>query len=302
VNGQREPAPAEAARSAARGVAPSPDGAGAMVAVRERRRGILRRAGDPESPARCPQRPRFRAGWLAAALLALGLAGQGCLLGTVARLWQTRGQLSTFDGVVAYIPSTEAEGPGLRFLEPKLTRDDVRTIASGREPSRIDSVDGLERWEFRWHRTPPQRDTAIHLWLDFRDDRMVRLAVDKRFAEDLGDDRIEMLVRNFTGGKTDLDLGGKRIVCPVPAAELAPWPAIDLLQLRRLFGLENYRRSEPGLPAGEVKLVFRYRLAGAQGDKARMSFGATIDERGRLGRITSSIGSFRLEFDLTAQP
>jgi hypothetical protein len=230
------------------------------------------------------------------------LIGQGCLLGTVSRLVQTRGQLSRFDEHVRYLPSDSLEGPGLRFLNPKLTRDDVRTIANGREPSRIDSVDGVERWEFRWLRTPAQRGTAIHLQLDFHDDRMVRMGVDKRFATELEDGRIEMLVRNFVGGGARLDLGAKRIVCPVPAEELAPWPAIDLEQLRRLFGRENYRRSEPNLPDGEVKLVFRYRLAGMQGNQARMSFGATINEQGRLGRITSSIGSFRLEFDLSEQP
>lgn len=239
---------------------------------------------------------------LATGLLVLAVLGGGCLLGTVTRLLATRGQLTKFDGYVIYEPSDSLGGPGLRFLEPKLTPVDVATIASGREPSRIDTVDGVVRWEFRWHRQPMQRGKSIHLWLDFRDGRMERVRIDKRFADELGDARIEMLVRAFVGGDTDLDLGGKRIVCPVPAEQLAPWPAIDVVQLQKIFGRESYRRSDASLPEGEIKLVFRYRLAGATGNKAKMSFGATIDERGRLGRITSSIGSFRLEFDLTAQP
>lgn len=234
-------------------------------------------------------------------LLLFAVAG-GCFMGTITRMIQTRGQLTKFDEFVRYLPSDSLGGPGLLFLEPKLTRGDVETIASGRAPSAVDSVDGVERWEFRWHRQPMQRGKSIHLWLDFRDDRLERLGVDKRFADELGDDRVEMLVRAFVSGETDLNLGAKRIVCPVPAEQLAPWPAIDVTQLQRLFGRESYRRSEPSLPDGEVKLVFRYRQAGLSGPKSKMSFGATIDQRGRLGRITSSIGSFRLEFDLSAQP
>lgn len=236
-------------------------------------------------------------------LLLVSLLIGGCFIGTITRLWQTRRQMLSYDEYIEFLPAVDEAGPGLRFLEPRLTRDDILTVASERNPSVIDSVEQWEHWVFLWHRRPMMRGKSIHLHLYFLDDRLERLHVDRRFSDHLGGQRIEMLARNFVGGKTDLDLGGKRIVCEVPAEELAPFEPLMLEDLRALFGRENKRRSSNRIPEDEVKLIFRYRLVGASGGKSAMSFGATINmESGRLGRITSRIGSFQLEFDLSNQP
>lgn len=254
----------------------------------------------PPPPAR-PRRSRARLLLLLA--LSAGLLSSGCLLGTIGRLWVTRRQMLSFDEFIRYLPSGQEEGPGIEFLEPRLTPEDIAAVASDRFPSIMDSVDGELRWVFQWVRVPVMRGKAINLDLRFRDNRLSQLRVDKRFSDYLGEERIEMLVRNFVGGKTDLDLGGKRIVCTVPAEELAPFTPLCLTDLRELFGLENKRRSSDSIPEDEIKLIFRYRLLGATGNKAAMSFGATIhQETSRLGRITSRIGSFQLEFDLSQQP
>ncbi len=236
-------------------------------------------------------------------LLLLALLAGGCFIGTINRLWQTRRQMLRYEEYIRYEPSTAERGPGLTFLDPKLTREDILSLASDRVPSTIDSLDGREHWVFTWHRRPMMRGKSINLHLLFMDDRMEMLYIDRRFAEALGEDRIEMLARNFVGRKTDLDLSGRRIVCSVPAEELAPFSPLMLEDLHKIFGKENRRRSGDNIPEDEVKLIFRYRLKGAKGDKAAMSFGATIKmDSGLLGRITSRIGSFQLEFDLSQQP
>jgi hypothetical protein len=231
----------------------------------------------------------------------------GCLISTVSHLWQTRTQLKKFSEYMLFLPATETLGPGMRFLEPKLTTRDIRALASKREASRIDSLEDLVQWTYLWHRTPRQRRKAIHLTLDFRQDRLCELRVDKRFSTQLGDAMVEMLLRSFVGGKTQLSLAEKHIRCLVPADTLATHPMLGLDELRSLFGRENTRKPSPLSPTDSTlrkdKLLFRYRLAGTQGYKSKMSFGAVITRENEvLEKITSRIGGFRLEFDLSAHP
>jgi hypothetical protein len=257
---------------------------------------------NPKKAAPTQARVRESRGPRWALIIGLFLLFSGCVFSTVSHLWQTRRQMKNFDTYIRFLESTETRGPGFEFLEPKLCSADIRTLASKREPSHIDTLSDRVRWTFRWHRTPRQRRKAIHLTLDFQNDLLRELHIDKRFTEALGNPMIETLLRSFLGGKTKLDLGEKHILCQVPQEDLAGYPVIDLNMLHLMFGRENTRfiNKEDDL---ENKLLFRYRLAGAKGSKSAMSFGAVIHkESDELARITSRIGGFRLEFDLSQHP
>jgi hypothetical protein len=225
----------------------------------------------------------------------------GCMVSTVNHLWATRNQLLKFDRNVRYEKSSADAGPGLRFLDPRLTMEDVRAVASGRLPSEVTRGQGTETWIFRYQRRPPGHGKAINLELDFQGDLLTRVRVDKRFSDQLGDARIEMLLRQFVGPNTDLNLFKKRVVCKVPARELARFTPLTLADIHAVFGRENLIR-EVRLAPEEPRHIFRYRLAGATGNKAAMSFGASFLADQRVARISSRIGSFSLEFDLTGQP
>ncbi|MDP2359841.1 MAG: hypothetical protein Q8O14_03695 [bacterium] len=220
---------------------------------------------------------------------------------TINHLWATRNQLLKFDTHFHFERAAGDKGPALHFLAPKLTREDVRALVSGREPSTVTQRKGGEVWVFRYLRRPPMRGKAIHLELEFQGDLLTRVRVDKRFSDHLGDDRIEMLVRQFVGRDTELDLFSKRVVCKVPTRELARFRPLTQADVHALFGKESLVR-EVELKPHEPKFIYRYRLAGTAGSKAAMSFGATYLDNHRLARITSRIGSFSLEFDLSGQP
>jgi hypothetical protein len=222
-------------------------------------------------------------------------------VGTINRLWATRRQLLDFDRHVFFERATAARGPGLRFLHPRLTTADISALANGRAPSRrLAAADG-EVWTFTYQRRPVTQGKSVNLELDFQGRLLTRIGVDRRFSEALGDARIEMLLREFTGQHTSLDLFGKRVVCRVPAAQLARFTPLRLADIRALFGPENLVREAP-LPPEEPRYIFRYTLEGTSGEKAAMSFGATFLANSQVGRITSRIGSFSLEFDLSGRP
>lgn len=230
------------------------------------------------------------------------LLSPGCFIGTINRLWATRNQLLSFDEHVRFEKATATRGPGLRFLEPRLNQVDILALANGRSPSTIRRERDGEVWTFTYQRRPVTRGKAVNLELDFRGKLLTRLGVDRRFSEALGDARIEMLLRQFVGKHTSLDLFGKRVVCRVPAAELARFTPLRLADMRALFGPENLVREVPLSPQ-EPRYIFRYNLEGAAGDKAAMSFGASFQIPGeQVARVTSRIGSFSLEFDLSGKP
>ncbi|MFA7330540.1 MAG: hypothetical protein WC326_05625 [Candidatus Delongbacteria bacterium] len=236
--------------------------------------------------------------WLA--LLLLALISSGCMLSTVNHLWATRRQLLKFDEFVRYEKAGPVQGPGIRLLQPRLTTEDIRALANGRPPSRILKDATGETWIFRWQRRPPQRGKTVTLELRFQSDLLVGLHVDKRFADKLGDARIEMLIRQFVGPATDLDVFHKRVVSHVPARENARFPALTLADIRELFGPENLIRELP-LKRDEPSHIYRYQLDGAQGDKAAMSFGVRFQENRQLAMITSRLGSFSLVFDFSGR-
>lgn len=239
----------------------------------------------------------FRIGFV---LLLAALLSGGCLLRTVNHLWSTRGQLLAFDENARFEASGPGRGPALCLLHPKLTREDVLALANGRLPSQVRKTPTGELWVFRWQRRPPMQGKAVNLELEFQHDLLVRLRVDKRFADQLGDARIEMLVRSFVGKETDLDVLHKRIVCRVPARENARFQALSLSDIRVLFGAENLIREVP-LKPGEASHIYRYLLDGAKGAKAEMSFGASFLPDRQLAVISSKLGSFSLAFDLSAR-
>lgn|GEM_PF-2593090 len=222
----------------------------------------------------------------------------GCLADTVGHLWATRSQFLDFDRYLRFEASTAQRGPGLRFLEPKLTMKDVLAVASGRKATTVTRRADGETWTFRYLRRPTQKGKAINLELDFRKGLLERVGVDRRFSEQLGDERIHMLIRQFVGPNTELNLLSGRVVCTVPAAELRRFSPLQRPAIVTLFGDENLVR-EVKLRKGEPKHIFRYRLAGTPGDKGAMSFGASFGAQGNLSLITSHIGSFSLEFDVS---
>jgi len=241
-------------------------------------------------------------GWKIGLVLLASILVSGCVIGTAIRLLQTRSQLLDFDHHHRFVSADYSHGPGFVFLDPRLTREDIRTIASGREPSLVDSLDNAERWIFRYVRRPPMRGKAINLELHFHRNRLSGMYVDRRFAEDLGNERIEMLLRTFVGRETQLDLSERSITCEVSEDKLRPFPALDHRDLVQLFGRENYSKRQQS-DSLYNRLVFRYRLVGASGRKANMSFSATVEgDSRRLLHISSRIGSFKLKFDLSAQP
>lgn len=223
-----------------------------------------------------------------------------CLADTIGNLWATRSQFLDFDRYLRFEASTAQRGPGLRFLEPRLTIKDVKAVASGRLPTSVKRHAEGESWTFRYLRRPTQKGKAITLELDFRRGLLERIGVDRRFSEQLGDERIHMLIRQFVGPNTELNLLSGRVVCTVPKAELRRFPPLSRPAIVTLFGEENLVR-EVKLRKGEPKHIFRYLLAGTPGDKGAMSFGASFDAAGHLALITSRIGSFSLEFDLSGQ-
>jgi len=222
----------------------------------------------------------------------------GCLVSTVNHMWATRNQFLAFDGNFRYERSTADAGPALLFLRPKLNREDITALINGRHPSVVRKHQEGETWVFRYLRRPATRGKPVNLDLEFAGGLLRRIRVDKRFADHLGDARIEMLIRQFVGPASDLDLFAKRIVCRVPDRELARFDTLTMDDLRMLLGIENLIR-EVKLRPDEPKHIFRYRLDGTGGDKAAMSFGASCLADGRLTRISTRIGSFSLEFDLS---
>lgn len=235
---------------------------------------------------------------LAATLLAVCLL-TGCVVSTVNHLWATRNQLLKFDQHVRYEPAQGERGPGLRFLDPKLTRDDVRAVAGERKPTTVRHLPGGEVWTFRWQRLPRPAGPPVNLQLEFSGERLTRLGVDARFARHLGDGRIEMLVRQFVGPATDLDLFRKRVWCRVPGREASRFTPLTLKDMQALFGEENLVRVVP-LPKGEPSHVYRYQLEGTPGEKSAMSFGASF-RKDEVAVISSRIGSFSLAFDFTGE-
>jgi hypothetical protein len=228
---------------------------------------------------------------------------QACIFGTAMRLIKTRSQMLNFGEEVLFIPAQNEQGPGIKFVYPIITKEDILEIASDRPPSIIDSVNGREHWIFHWRRSPYMRDKGIHLELYFDNGLLSELFVDPRFSELLGEDRIEMLARNFVGRKTKVSLKDRTIVCQVPAEELTPYFPLNINDMRLIFGSENYRRRNDKMKKNEFKMIFRYLLDGSSGKKAKMSFGVVINQDTRqMQRITSKIGSFRLQFDLSQQP
>ncbi len=236
--------------------------------------------------------------WLPVLFLAL-LASTGCVVSTVNHLWATRNQFLKFDQHIRYEPAAGERGPALRFLNPRLTRDDVRAVASERKPTTVRSLPGGELWTFRWQRLPRPAGPPVNLQLEFSGDLLTRIRVDKRFADHLGDGRIEMLVRQFVGPATDLDLFRKRVWCRVPGREASRFTPLTLKDMHALFGEENLARVVP-LPKGEPSHIYRYQLEGVRGDKSAMSFGASF-QHGEVAVISSRIGSFSLAFDFTGE-
>lgn len=238
--------------------------------------------------------------WRALFLLLTALLLGGCLVSTVNHLWATRSQFLKFDEHCRYEASGPGRGPALRLLHPKLTRQDILSLAHGRQPSQIIHLKDGETWIFRWQRRPPQHGKSISLELDFYGDLLVRLRVDKRFADRMGDARIEMMVRQFVGPATELDLFSKRVICRVPALENLRFPALTLTDMHELFGLENLIRELP-LKKEEPSHIYRYQLDGATGEKAAMSFGASLSPNHQVAVVSSKLGSFSLAFDFSGQ-
>lgn len=245
-----------------------------------------------------PARATLR--WVVLSLLLVGLLAQGCLVATGVRLLQARKQLLEFDHTCRFVPSKGERGPELQFLDPVLTREDIRAVANGRPASRIDSVGREERWVFEWVRHPSTIQKPIHLELRFRNDRLTALALDARFSRILGDRRIEMLVRSFTSDITDLNLKRKEIRCVVPADSLKYFKAITAANLDQCFGRSNYSRLSD-IP-GTRRHVYRYLLKGSQGDKAKMAFSGFLDRnRDQALAVSAKIGSYNLVLDFTEQ-
>lgn len=233
-------------------------------------------------------------------ILLLPILFVGCLADTVGHLWATRSQFLDFDRYLRFEAATAQRGPGLRFLDPRLTTKDVLAVASGRKATHVDRRAGRETWTFRYLRRPTQKGKAVTLELDFRNGLLERVGVDRRFSEQLGDERIHMLIRQFVGPNTELNLLSGRVICRVPKEELRRFAPLTRPAIVRLLGEENLVR-EVKLRKGEPKHIFRYKLAGTPGEKGAMSFGASFDDLGQLSLITSRIGSFSLEFDLSGQ-
>jgi hypothetical protein len=231
-------------------------------------------------------------------ILLLPILFASCLADTVGHLWATRSQFLDFDRNLRFEASTAQRGPGLRFLDPRLSTKDVLAVASGRKATSIVRRPDGETWVFRYLRRPTQKGKAVTLELDFRHGLLERIGVDRRFSEQLGDERIHMLIRQFVGPNTELNLLSGRVVCKVPKEELRRFPPLTRPALVRLLGEENLVR-EVKLRKGDPKHIFRYKLAGTPGEKGAMSFGASFDDLGALSLITSRIGSFSLEFDLS---
>jgi hypothetical protein len=112
-------------------------------------------------------------------------------------------------------------GPELLFLDPVLTREDIRSVANGRPATRIDKCGARGALGLRSGTATRTRSknpstlncaSATTAWS--------ALALDASFSQVLGDRRIEMLARSFTSRITDLDLKRKEIRCVLPADSL----------------------------------------------------------------------------------
>lgn len=233
-------------------------------------------------------------------VLLMGVLAPGCMVSTGVHLWQFRNQMIDFDRNCRFVDARGERGPELQFLDPVLTREDIRSVANGRPATRIDKVGLEERWVFIWDRHPDTIKKPINLELRFRNDRLVAISLDARFSQVLGDRRIEMLARSFTSRITDLDLKRKEIRCVLPADSLARFTPLTTTHLDRCFGRSNYSRLSE-IP-GTRRHVYRYLLKGVQTDKAKMAFSGFLDRnRDRAMAVSVKIGSYSLVLDFTEQ-
>ena len=225
----------------------------------------------------------------------------GCFVGTVSRLWVTRGQFKDFAKNFRMQAADSTIGPRLVFLDPKLKPVDLEVIASGRPPTELilDSAGEDSLWIWTWERRPQFAGPRISLIARFEQQRLQSIGVDPYFSRTLGDSTICLLVESFVSGDTDLDLSAKRVTCHLSESQMSRLPVIDAARLRDCFGKENRHRISEQMP-GLRGYYYRYRLLGAPKEKSAMSFHSWLDpQQDELRYITMRIGGFRISFDFT---
>jgi hypothetical protein len=65
-------------------------------------------------------------------VLLMGVLAPGCMVSTGVHLWQFRNQMIDFDRNCRFVDARGERGPELQFLDPVLTREDIRSVANGR--------------------------------------------------------------------------------------------------------------------------------------------------------------------------